>query len=316
MAIDIFCHHISRSVRQLIKKAGFHEADPSETGGWQAYPADNADPEVRLQIMDKYGIEVQALSQTAPVLIGSNADEAAEICRLSNDANYALCKSYPDRFVNISIISLLDIGSALKELDRSIADLGCRGVTVASNQNGKGLDSPEYNSLYEKLVEHNLPLWLQPTNWGSYPLVDLENGMGAMNVIGWPFDTTQAVWRLIMGGVLDRYPPLKIVTHHCGAMIPYFAGRIERTFSQHLPRPASTYWNNIYGDTALSGSLPACQCGYAFFGSNRMMFGSDYPFGGEAGINNNLTSVRSINIPTGDMQKILTENAKALLKIS
>ncbi len=288
----------------------------SERSGWQSYPANNADAEIRLQVMDRYGIEIQAISQTVPVLIGSNAEEAAEICRLSNDANYALCKSYPNRFANICLISLLDIASALQELDHSIGDLGCRGVTVASNQNGKGLDSPEYYPFYEKLVDHDLALWLQPTNWNAYPLVGLENGLGAMNVIGWPFDSTQAVWRLILGGVIDRYPSLKIVTHHCGAMIPYFARRIEKTFSQHLSRPVSEYWDNIYGDTALSGSLPGCQCGYAFFGAGRMMFGSDYPFGGEAGIKDNLASVRALNIPAQSMEKILTENAKALLKIS
>ncbi len=316
MAVDIFCHHVPRSVRQLIKKAGFYEMTSSERSGWQAYPANNADPEVRLQVMDKYGIEIQAICQTVPVLIGSNAGEAAEICRLSNEANYALCKSYPDRFVNISLVSLLDVGSALQELDHSINDLGCRGVTVASNQNGKGLDSAEYYPFYEKLVDHDLPLWLQPTNWNNYPLVGLENGLGAMNVIGWPFDTTQAVWRLILGGVIDRYPTLKIVTHHCGGMVPYFARRIEKTFSQQLSRPVSEYWDNIYGDTALSGSLPGCQCGYAFFGSDRMLFGSDYPFGGEAGIKDNLASVRALNIPAGDIERILTKNAKRLLKFT
>jgi aminocarboxymuconate-semialdehyde decarboxylase len=315
MTIDIFCHHIPRSVRQLIRKAGFYEAGSSDSNGWQPYPADNADLEVRLQVMDRYGIDMQAVSQTVPVLLGSNAEDAAQICRLSNDANYTLCKSAPNRFLNICILSLLDMRSALRELDRSINELDCRGITVASNQKGKGLDSPEYFPLYEKLVEHDLPLFLQPTNWGSYPLVDLENGLEAMHVIGWPFDTTQAVWRLIGGGVIDRYPSLKIVTHHCGAMIPYFAKRIEKTFSKQLPHPVSEYWDNIYGDTALSGSLAGCQCGYAFFGPSRMMFGSDYPFGGEEDIKNNLASVKAMDIPGEDLKKILSGNAKALLKI-
>jgi aminocarboxymuconate-semialdehyde decarboxylase len=83
-----------------------------------------------------------------------------------------------------------------------------------------------------------------------------------------------------------------------------------------LSRPVSEYWDNIYGDTALSGSLPGCQCGYAFFGSDRMLFGSDYPFGGEAGVKDNLDSVRSMKIPARNIDKILTENAKTLLRIS
>ncbi len=317
MIIDIFCHHISKSVGKLIAKAKYYGE-----GKEFSYPPQNADAEVRLGLMEKYGIDIQALSQTAPVLLGFGADDAAEICRLSNNDNYALCKAYPDRFVNICIISLLDIGSAMKELERSINELDCRGVTIATNQNGKGIDSAEYFPFYKKLVEHDLPLLIHPTHWESYPLVDMDKGWRMMHVFGWPFDTTQAVWRLIFGGVIDRYPSLKIVTHHCGAMLPYFARRIEQNFNcflrDRLPRHISEYWGNIYGDTALDGTVAAYPCGYAFLGPDRMMYGSDYPFGAEAGedfIRENLAGVKAMNIPAEDMRKILGENAEKLLKI-
>lgn len=317
MIIDIFSHHISASVGKLIEKGKYFGE-----GRQYYHPIQNADPEVRLNLMERYGIDVQALSQTTPVLMGFGPEDATEICRLSNDDNYALCKAYPDRFVNICIISLLDMGSAMKELDRSINELDCRGVTVSSNQNGKGLDSPEYFQFYEKLVEHDLPLLIHPTHWESYPLVDMDKAWRMMHVFGWPFDTTQAVWRLIFGGVIDRYPSLKVVTHHMGAMLPYFVRRIESTFNLHLrdklPRHISQYWNNIYGDTAIDGTVTAYPCGYAFFGPDRLMYGSDYPFGaetGEAYIRDNLAGVKAIDIPPQDMEKILGGNAKKLLKI-
>jgi predicted TIM-barrel fold metal-dependent hydrolase len=210
----------------------------------------------------------------------------------------------------------------MKELDRSINELDCRGVTVSSNQNGKGLDSPEYFRLYEKLVEHNLPLLIHPAHWESYPLVDMDTAWRMMHVFGWPFDTTQAVWRLIFGGVIDRYPSLKVVTHHMGAMLPYFVRRIESTFNLHLrdklPRHISQYWGNFYGDTAVDGTVAAYPCGYAFFGPDRLMYGSDYPFGVEAGesyIRDNLAGVKAMDIPSQDMEKILGGNAKKLLKL-
>ncbi len=287
------------------------------------YPVQNADPEVRLGLMDKYGVHVQALSQTTPVLLGFGAEDAAEICRRSNTDNYALCKGYPNRFVNICIISLLDMKSAMKELDRSINELDCRGVTISANQNGRGLDSPEYFPFYEKVVEHDLPVLIHPTHWESYPLVDMDKGWRMMHLFGWPFDTTQAVWRLIFGGVIDRFPSMKIVTHHLGAMIPYFSRRIEQNFNKFLkdklPRHISEYWGNIYGDTATDGTVAAYPCGYAFFGPDRMMYGSDYPFGAEAGedfIRSNLESLKSMDIPSTDKEKILGENAKKLLKIN
>jgi aminocarboxymuconate-semialdehyde decarboxylase len=213
--------------------------------------------------------------------------------------------------------------SAMEELDRSINELDCRGVTISTNQNGKGLDSPEYFPFYEKVVKYDLPILLHPTHWESYPLVDMEKGWRMMHTFGWPFDTTQAVWRMIFGGVIDRFPSLKIVTHHLGAMIPYFARRIEvnalKFLKDRLPRHISEYWRNIYGDTALDGTVAAFPCGYAFFGPDRMMYGSDYPFGPEAGedfIRSNLECVRSMDIPTEDKEKILGGNAKKLLKIN
>ncbi len=317
MVIDIYCHHISKSVGKILEKAKYYGE-----GKEFAYPPQNADPEVRLKLMGKYGIDVQALTQTTPVLLGFGPDDAAEICRRSNDDNYALCKTFPKKFVNVCIISLLDTKSAMRELDRSINELDCRGVTISSNQNGKGLDSQEYYPFYEKVVEHDLPILIHPTHWESYPLVDMEKGWRMMHVFGWPFDTTQAIWRLIFGGVLDRFPSMKIVTHHLGAMLPFFSGRIEQSFNRFLKdkvrRPISEYWKNIYGDTATDGTLASYLCGYAFFGADRMMYGSDYPFGPDAGedfIRSNLEGIKSMDISSEDKEKILGENAKKLLKI-
>ena len=317
MIIDIYSHHISNSVGKILLKSKH-----SGAGKVIQNPPQNADPEVRLGLMDKYGIDIQALSQTAPVLMGFNAEDAAEICMLSNNDNYALCKSHPNRFVNICIISLLDMKSAIRELSRSINELDCRGVTIATNQNGKGLDSPEYFPFYEKLTEHDLPLLLHPTHWESYPLVDMENGWWMMHILGWPFDTTQAVWRLIFGGVLDRYPSLKVVTHHLGALLPYFSGRIEGVFNgtlrDKLPKHITGYWKNIYGDTALGGTKSAYLCGYEFFGPDRMLYGTDYPFGPEAGegfIRESVSSIKNMNIQDEEKKKILGENARKILKI-
>jgi predicted TIM-barrel fold metal-dependent hydrolase len=317
MIIDIFCHHISRNVGKMMEKSRFYGP-----GKQYPYPEQNADVEVRLGLMDKYGIDVQALSQTTPVLMGFNARDAAEICRVSNNDNFVLCRAYPARFVNICMISLLDMKSAMRELDRCITDLDCRGVTINSNQNGRGLDSPEYFPFYEKLEKHDLPILIHPVHWESYPLVDQEKGWRMMHIFGWPFDTTQAVWRLIMGGVFERYPGLKVVAHHMGAMFPYFVNRLESTFNRHLkaklPKHVSAYYGNIYGDTAVDGNRAAYPCGYAFFGGDRLMYGSDYPFGVEAGeayIRDNLEGVKSMQFPAADMEKILGGNARRLLKI-
>ncbi|MBW1806351.1 MAG: amidohydrolase [Deltaproteobacteria bacterium] len=317
MIIDIFNHHISESVGKMMGKAKYYGE-----GKEFPYPPQNTDPEVRLALMDKYGVDIQAISQTTPVLLGQSAEDAAEICRLSNSDNYSLCKAFPDRFVNICMFSLLDMKSAMDEFERCVNELDCRGVTISTNQNGKGLDSPEYFPFYEKVVEHDLPILLHGTHWECSPLMDMDNSWRFLHVFGWDYDSTQAVWRLIFGGVLDQFPSLKIVTHHLGNYIPFFVRRIEINFNwilqDKLPRHISEYWGNIYGDTAVDGTPGAFPCGYAFFGAERMMYGSDYPFGAESGedfIRENLAGVKAMAIPEPEKEKILGGNAKKMLKI-
>ena len=312
MIIDVYCHHSTGPVEDMIGRAR-RDAEESARSTHSSllsfpFPVRASQAERRLAVMDKYGIDVQVISQTAPSLFRLPAQEAAKICVASNEANYLICKAYPQRFVNVCILSLLDIGTALDELKRSINELDCRGITVATNHEGKGLDSSEYFSLYEMMAEHDLPLFLHPTYWDSYRLADQAGSWGFMSTFGWPFDTTQALWRLIFGGVLDRFPTLKIVTHHMGAMLPYFAARAEAVYGMirgTSGKDISVYWKSIYGDTAMGGgSKEVFQLGYSFFGARRLMYGSDYPFGpsdGEAGLERSLAGVRSIDAPEADL---------------
>jgi aminocarboxymuconate-semialdehyde decarboxylase len=292
------------------------------------FPPGNADPEVRLGLMEKYGVDMQALLAhtwiTPPVRKAFSADEQERLRKISNTENFALCGAYPGRFVNICAVSLLDMRAALDELKRCIQELDCRAVTIATNQSGKGIDSPEFLPFYEKLAEHDLPLYLHPTDWEScYPLVDMATGWRMMHVFGWPFDTTQAVWRLIYGGILDRYPTLKVITHHLGALFPYFSRRVEVNAKMYLgaalPKPITEYWGNIYGDTAMDGTRPAYACGYDFFGPDRMLFGTDYPYGLEQGedfIRENLAGIREMDVSPEIREKILSGNARRLLRIA
>jgi len=317
MIIDIFNHHISKSVGKMMDKAQYYGE-----GKEFPYPVQQADPETRLALMDKYSIDVQAISQTTPVLLGLSDEDASEVCRLSNQDNYALCKAYPDRFVNVCMFHLPDMKSTMEELERAINELDCRGVTISSNQNGRGLDDPEFFPFYEKVVKHDLPVLIHGTHWECSPLMDMEHSWRFLHVFGWDYDGTQALWRLIFGGVFDRFPTMKVVTHHLGNYFPFFVSRIETNFEWMLkdkvPRHISEYYGNIYGDSAVDGTPGAYACGYAFFGADRMLYGSDYPFGPEAGeyfIRENLAGVRAMAIPDPDKKKILCDNAKQMFKI-
>lgn len=182
MIIDFAAHYISIPVAKMMAAAGK-----------QPFPPESADTEERLKVMRKYGVDMQVLSLTTPGLLGLRPKKAAEICRASNDSIYELSEKHYDKFRGVAIVSLLDVESALEELDRAVSDLGFRGVTVATNQNGVGLDSQEYLPFYDRVVKHDIPVFIHPTDWKSYPLIEGEKGYGLMTIIGWPFDTTQAV---------------------------------------------------------------------------------------------------------------------------
>jgi len=317
--IDFSSHLISRRVGKIIQKAGWYG-----DGCHIEYPHNNGDPEVRLALMEKYNVDMQALSQTAPVIMGFNPEEAAEICRLSNEDNYALCKAYPKKFVNICMMSLQDVKSAMKELDRAVNELDCRAITLGSNQNGKGLDSEEFYPFYEKVIEYDLPIFIHAVNWEGYPLVETVQGWRNMFVLGWIYDESTAMYRLVLSGTIDRFPEMKVVIHHMGGMFPYFRARIElqiRVSLQHRLKKGKDiqeYWKNFYGDTAVDGNPSSYPCGLAFFGPDRLVFGTDAPFGAEEGeffYREDLAGVRTMKIPDKDMQKILSGNAKKLLKI-
>jgi aminocarboxymuconate-semialdehyde decarboxylase len=314
MIIDFSSHIMTREVEHLLA------TDKNFNRLKKNFESESSDPEKRLELMDKYGIHMQVLTQTTPILIGLKAGQAAEICRVSNDAIGKICLSYPDKFIPFAVLSLLDVKTAFDELDRSVEQWGCRGVTLGTNQENKGLDFPEFIPFWERICEHDIPVFLHPMSWAAYDLV--QEDQAVMRLFGWPFDTTQAILRLVVSGTMERFSTLKIVTHHLGGgMFPFFSNRFNiklPNMKTNLTRPVAESFERIYGDTAVDGTAAALPCGHDFFGTARMVFGTDYPFSpenGEVYLRENLAIMRDWDLPEEDKKKIYGENAKKLLKL-
>ncbi|MEM2455462.1 MAG: amidohydrolase family protein, partial [Candidatus Bathyarchaeia archaeon] len=312
MIIDFSAHIIPKEVGKILVRKHYFGPSGGEEEYLHMYPPENDDPQYRLLIMEQFEVDMQLLSGTTPILLGFDKEEASRISRMTNDYINELCNKYPNRFVGCAMISLLDVESGLEELDRTVGDLGFKCVTISTSHNGRGLDSEEYYPFYERVIKYDIPVFLHPTHWEGYPLVDMKKGWRALHIFGWPFDTTQAVWRLIFGGVLDKFPTLKIVTHHLGGMLPYYRCRIitnvekVQSLKARLSRPLESYFRQIYGDTALNGGpIESLICGYAFFGSERMLFGSDWPFGApKTLIGENIAGIKAMPIPKEEKEKI------------
>ena len=314
MIIDFSSHLIVNEVEALLASQGDFQLIQKN------FDSESSDPVKRIAMMDRYGIDMQVLTQSAPVLEGLSAAEAAEVCRISNDAIGQIARAYPDRFIPFAIATLLHVDEAVRELDRTVREWGCRGVTIGTNQDNKGLDDPMFHPFFEKVCQLDIPVFLHPMDWRSYPLVDDDPAI--MRLFGWPFDTTQAFLRLVVSGTMERFPTLKIVTHHLGGgMMPFYHHRFLlklANLKKILRRPVAESLERFYGDTAVDGTAAALPCGHAFFGTERMLFGTDYPFSPEQGewyLRENLRIVKEMALPEADKAKILGTNAQRLLKL-
>jgi len=330
MKIDIFPHILPARYKEALYKVappGFHLQNVIDS-----IPT-LFDLEYRFRIMDKYEGLVQVLTLSSPpVEQVADPKKAVDLAKLANDEMAELVQKHPDRFVAaVACLPMNNVDAALKEVDRAINDLHFRGVQIFTPINDKPLDSPEFTPLYEKMSRYELPIWIHPHRIADYPDYRTENRSRYMifSNFGWPYETTVAMTRLVFSGILEKYPNLKIITHHCGGMVPYFEQRIigaydhaeilrGARYKQGLTKPPIEYFRMFYHDTAIYGSTPGLMCAYAFCGADHMLFGTDMPYDSEFGdryTRQTIESVQRMDISDLDKKKIFEDNARKLLRL-
>src|SRR5947209_15721571 len=114
--------------------------------------------------------------------------------------------------------------ASVKELDRAVSQLGARGIQVFTNVAGKPLDAPEFLPLFDEAARRDLPIWMHPARGANFPdyMTEERSQYEIWWTLGWPYETSAAMARMVFSGFFDRFPNLKIITHHMGGMIPYF----------------------------------------------------------------------------------------------
>jgi aminocarboxymuconate-semialdehyde decarboxylase len=295
------------------------------------------DLDERFRVMDRFEGYQQILSiATPPIEAYASPQRAVDLARAANDGMAELVARYPDRFpAFVASLPLSDPDASQTELHRAIRGLGARGIQVFSNINGRPLDTPEHLALFDTMAGHDLPVWLHPyrgaamSDYASEPRSRFEIWW----TFGWPYETSVAMARLVFSGLFDRHPALKVITHHMGAMAPYFAGRVGPGWDQlgartsdedygallrSLKRRPIDYFRMFYGDTALFGAYDATVCGLHFFGSDHVVFASDAPFDPEKGpmyIRETIGIVDRLPITEAEREGIYWRNAVALLKL-
>jgi uncharacterized protein len=296
------------------------------------------DLDERFRVMDRFDEYQQVLSiATPPIEVFAPAPDAIDLARIANDGMAELVERHRDRFpAFVASLPLGDPDASLAELHRSIGELGARGIQIFSNINGRPLDAPEYLPLFDAMATYDLPLWLHPFRGAEVSdyASESRSQFEIWWALGWPYETSVAMARLVFAGLFDRHPALKIITHHMGAMAPYFEGRLGpgldqlgvRTSDQDLgatlrrlkKRPLD-YFRMFYADTALFGAYDATLCGFKFFGADHVLFASDAPFDPERGpmfIRETISIIDRLPLSDAEREQIYWRNAKELLKLA
>lgn len=272
------------------------------------------DPARKLKAMDAAGIDVSVLSVNIPGPELLEPEHGIEGARACNDYLAELCGRHPERFAGLASLPLQDPESAMDEFDRAIHTLGLRGVVLYSHINGKPVDAREFEPLYERAATQQVPVVLHPTvpTWS-----DAVKDYSMIPMVGFMVDTSIAMLRLILGGVLERYPDLLVVHPHCGGVLPYLMPRIveqtevKRRGRAHITRSPEDYYRNVYIDL-VSPSALAMQYAYDSFEADNLIFASDHPW---VPIEEILRHFDTLKIPEADREKILGGNACTLFKL-
>ena len=275
----------------------------------------------RIKVLDKHGIDLQVLTLSFPMVAGLEPEEELRLAKLANDGLAEITHRYKDRFVGVGTLPFSSPAAALKEFDRCMNDLGFKGFQIGSNVNGALLDAPELFPFYERAAERGVPVWIHPT---TTVMLDLIGTKGNADLLfGWPMDTTLALFRLVIGGVLERLPNLKLVVHHLGAgLIPYFIERLDGLLAPNqtdlpITKPPSYYWKSMFHDTA-AVDANAFACGLNVFGPEHVVFGTDYPYGrdkGEYPLASRQKFLDEAKMDNADRRKIYEDNARKLLNL-
>ena len=325
MVIDAYSHVFPNTLIDALAKV----KPSAELAALRAQSTYNFEPAARLAYMDKHGFDVQVLILARPpVWLGMKREDIHRLTRVANDSIAEFASKRPERFIGVGVLPVVD-DVMMEEFERMRGELGLKGVLIFSNIEGRPLDDASMWALYERASATDFPIWIHPQHAPTHPWIRKDV---LDRVLGWPFDTSLAMARLVYGGVFEKYPDIKFVTHHMGGMIPHFAARIEAfaesTAEEYarlgvgeaggpkLTGPVLDHFRRFYNDCISNGSPTAVDVALEFFGPDHILFGTDFPFGPEHGERwpvDELRTIRTMPMADETREKILCGNAQRVL---
>jgi aminocarboxymuconate-semialdehyde decarboxylase len=331
--IDIFNHVFPKRFFERYISSG---AAGKEIGKRMANATLSVDLDYRFRILDEFGDvrQIITLGQPPIEMLGGPAESPA-VAREANDGLADLVARHPDRFIGFGAsLPLNNPDASLEEMRRAIDQLGAKGVMIYTNVAGKPLDAPEFQPLFEEAARRDVPIWLHPARGASMADYRSEE-TSAFEIwwaLGWPYETSAAMARLVFSGLFDRHPDLTIITHHLGGLVPYLEGRVGYGWDQLGARTSTVdysmllrsmkkrpidYFRQFHADTAMFGATAATRCGIEFFGVDRVLFASDMPFDPTPGLymRETIRVIDSLDLDDAQRRAIYSGNARRVLRL-
>lgn len=293
--LDIHAHHVGQPLVDRINAEGARHdvkivkgadgatriAVGGRLTGMPLIPPLN-DETARLKWMDEAGIDIQLLSGWMD-LAGYHlpAESAQWLARAQNETLAGMVSQRPDRYAAAAMVPLQDAALAADELRHAVQTLGHRAVQIGARVEEEGLDAPQFDAFWAAAQELNVPVIIHPADLAVPPRI---RRLFLHILVGNPSETTFAAAALLLGGVFDRFPKLRVLLVHGGGCVPYQFGRIDRgrvtapPFAKgSVKNPLAQYADNLYYDTVLHDDA-AFQYLIARVGAGKVALGSDYPF--------------------------------------
>ncbi|MBM3217189.1 MAG: amidohydrolase [Candidatus Rokubacteria bacterium] len=278
--------------------------------------------DLRIKEMDEAGIDVQVLSHGAPATQRLHGETAVKLARGANDRLLDIIRAHPARFAGFACLPTAEPAAAADELERAVTKLGFKGAMVHGLTNGVFFDDKRFWPIFERAQALDVPLYIHPAT--PHPAVvdaylkDYVKDFPALLSAGWGFTmetATQGI-RLVLSGVFDAYPNVKIILGHLGESLPFLLWRINHALARPGNRASFSFRDyfckHFWITTSGFFSNPALLCCVMEMGIDRILFSVDYPFVRNAPA---AQWIPTIPLSPDDTKKLLSGNAERLLRL-
>jgi aminocarboxymuconate-semialdehyde decarboxylase len=274
------------------------------------------DVSARIKSLDDMQIDLQAISPS-PILLfyWEEATVAAHFSRKQNEAIYAVVRKHPDRFVGFGSVPLQSVADSIAIAEES-KSMGLKGLEIGNAVGDKPLDDPSFIPFFEAAQELELLLFVHPLEGG----LDADDPLSPMlgNVLQFTFRTTMMIERMILTGMFEKYPNLRLCLSHGGGLLAFNIWRLDHSYGlrpelKHVvPRKPSEYLKRIYFDSIVH-SVSALQYLVRVVGADRVVVGTDYPMA--MGDFDPVRKIKDLNLADGAREQILGGNAVRALNL-